>query len=157
MPISVLPCEQVIRCLLIVPFPESSLNDEAGKLFMESYSEYERRVKVWVSVHASKSLSGDGDCDRVSSGGAGKSGAGGTKGSVVKGVSGSSTASSGRVGARGAAGTGGVGADGAGGGAEKTGDGAGTGGTTSKRREEAPRKSAKDRQKEAKKRGLKRL
>ena len=30
---------QVIRCLLIVPFPESSLNDEAGKLFMESYDE----------------------------------------------------------------------------------------------------------------------
>ncbi|CAN0549041.1 unnamed protein product, partial [Ectocarpus sp. 12 AP-2014] len=38
---------QVIRCLLIVPFPESSLNDEAGRLFMESYTEYERRVKVW--------------------------------------------------------------------------------------------------------------
>ena len=35
---------QVIRCLLIVPFPESSLNDEAGKLFMESYDEYVRRV-----------------------------------------------------------------------------------------------------------------
>jgi ubiquitin-conjugating enzyme E2 S len=33
----------VIRCLLIVPFPESSLNDEAGKLFMESYDEYARR------------------------------------------------------------------------------------------------------------------
>ena len=31
---------QVIRCLLIVPFPESSLNDEAGKMFMESYDEF---------------------------------------------------------------------------------------------------------------------
>ena len=30
----------VIRCLLIVPYPESSLNDEAGKLFMDSYDEY---------------------------------------------------------------------------------------------------------------------
>jgi hypothetical protein len=43
---------QVIRCLLIVPFPESSLNDEAAKLFMESYDEYARRARVWTSVHA---------------------------------------------------------------------------------------------------------
>ena len=28
---------EVIKCLLIVPFPESSLNEEAGKLFMENY------------------------------------------------------------------------------------------------------------------------
>jgi len=41
----------VIRCLLIVPFPESSLNDEAGKLFMESYSEYARRAKLMANVH----------------------------------------------------------------------------------------------------------
>jgi len=26
---------QVVRCLLINPFPESALNEEAGKLFME--------------------------------------------------------------------------------------------------------------------------
>jgi len=42
----------VIRCLLIVPFPESSLNDEAGKLFMESYDEYARRAKLMANVHA---------------------------------------------------------------------------------------------------------
>jgi len=42
----------VIRCLLIVPFPESSLNDEAGKLFMESYEEYARRAKLMANVHA---------------------------------------------------------------------------------------------------------
>jgi len=30
---------QVIQCLLIVPFPESSLNDEAGRLFMQGYEE----------------------------------------------------------------------------------------------------------------------
>lgn len=42
----------VIRCLLIVPFPESSLNDEAGKLFMESYDEYARRARLVTSVHA---------------------------------------------------------------------------------------------------------
>lgn len=28
---------QVIKCLLIVPFPESALNEEAGKMFMEDY------------------------------------------------------------------------------------------------------------------------
>ena len=43
---------QVIRCLLIVPFPESSLNDEAGKLFMESYEEFARRAKIMTEVHA---------------------------------------------------------------------------------------------------------
>lgn len=31
---------QIIKCLLIEPFPESSLNDEAGKLFMDDYDEY---------------------------------------------------------------------------------------------------------------------
>jgi ubiquitin-conjugating enzyme E2 S len=46
---------QVIRCLLIVPFPESSLNDEAGKLFMDSYDEYAQRARLMTSVHAMKS------------------------------------------------------------------------------------------------------
>uniref|UniRef100_K3WZA4 E2 ubiquitin-conjugating enzyme n=1 Tax=Globisporangium ultimum (strain ATCC 200006 / CBS 805.95 / DAOM BR144) TaxID=431595 RepID=K3WZA4_GLOUD len=45
---------QVIRCLLIVPFPESSLNDEAGRLFMESYEEYARRARIWTNIHAPK-------------------------------------------------------------------------------------------------------
>ncbi|GMI31034.1 hypothetical protein TrRE_jg6918 [Triparma retinervis] len=48
----------VIRCLLIVPFPESSLNDEAGKLFMESYDEYARRAKLMANVHARQSKEG---------------------------------------------------------------------------------------------------
>ena len=43
----------MIRCLLIVPFPESSLNDEAGKLFMESYEEFFRRARIMTQVHAS--------------------------------------------------------------------------------------------------------
>jgi len=43
---------QVIRCLLIVPFPESSLNDEAGKLFLDSYEEFASRAKVITKVHA---------------------------------------------------------------------------------------------------------
>lgn len=41
----------VIRCLMIVPFPESSLNDEAGKLFMESYDEFSKRAKLMADVH----------------------------------------------------------------------------------------------------------
>lgn len=45
---------QVIRCLLIVPFPESSLNDEAGKLFMTSYDEYFKRAQLMTGVHALK-------------------------------------------------------------------------------------------------------
>ena len=31
---------QVIKCLLIIPFAESSLNEEAGKEFMENYDDY---------------------------------------------------------------------------------------------------------------------
>jgi ubiquitin-conjugating enzyme E2 S len=49
---------QVIRCLLIVPFPESSLNDEAGKLFMDSYEEFARRARIMTSVHASVGCDG---------------------------------------------------------------------------------------------------
>jgi ubiquitin-conjugating enzyme E2 S len=43
---------QVIRCLLIVPFPESSLNDEAGKLFMDDYEDFARRAELMTNVHA---------------------------------------------------------------------------------------------------------
>ncbi|KAL7467643.1 hypothetical protein ACHAXS_007887 [Conticribra weissflogii] len=49
----------VIRCLLIVPFPESSLNDEAGKNFMESYDEYARRARLLAGVHGLKSWSSE--------------------------------------------------------------------------------------------------
>eukprot|EP00566_Odontella_aurita_P017172 CAMPEP_0113545830 /NCGR_PEP_ID=MMETSP0015_2-20120614/11475_1 /TAXON_ID=2838 /ORGANISM="Odontella" /LENGTH=270 /DNA_ID=CAMNT_0000446231 /DNA_START=285 /DNA_END=1097 /DNA_ORIENTATION=+ /assembly_acc=CAM_ASM_000160 len=41
----------IVRCLLIVPFPESSLNDEAGKLFMDSYEEFSRRARLMADVH----------------------------------------------------------------------------------------------------------
>jgi len=41
----------VIRCLLIIPFPESSLNDEAGKFFMDSYDEYARRARLMADIH----------------------------------------------------------------------------------------------------------
>jgi ubiquitin-conjugating enzyme E2 S len=54
---------QVIRCLLIVPFPESSLNDEAGKLFMESYEEYTKRALLWTSIHARSKHAEQSKCD----------------------------------------------------------------------------------------------
>lgn len=43
---------QVIKCLLIVPFPESSLNEDAGKLFMEDYDNFVKQAKIYTSVHA---------------------------------------------------------------------------------------------------------
>mmetsp|Transcript_10351 Transcript_10351/g.30023 ORF Transcript_10351/g.30023 Transcript_10351/m.30023 type:complete len:212 (+) Transcript_10351:77-712(+) len=43
---------QVIRCLLIVPFPESALNEEAGRLFMESYADYAAHAAMINRVHA---------------------------------------------------------------------------------------------------------
>lgn len=42
----------VIRCLLIIPFPESSLNEEAGRLFMDDYEEYSRMAKLMTKIHA---------------------------------------------------------------------------------------------------------
>jgi len=53
----------VIRCLLINPFPESSLNDEAGKLFMESYDEYSKRARLMTDVHGLpySSVASEGD------------------------------------------------------------------------------------------------
>ena len=51
----------VIRCLMIVPFPESSLNDEAGKNFMESYDEYARRARLLANVHGLDAWTSVGD------------------------------------------------------------------------------------------------
>ncbi|KAK9804010.1 hypothetical protein WJX73_000540 [Symbiochloris irregularis] len=42
----------VIRCLLIEPFPESALNEEAGKLLLEDYSEYDKHARLMTSIHA---------------------------------------------------------------------------------------------------------
>lgn len=43
---------EVIRCLLIVPFPESALNEEAGKMFMEEYEEYAKHAKLITGLYA---------------------------------------------------------------------------------------------------------
>ena len=47
---------EVIKCLLIVPFPESSLNEEAGREFMESYEDFFSNAKLYTSVHAKPSM-----------------------------------------------------------------------------------------------------
>mmetsp|Transcript_37269 Transcript_37269/g.43504 ORF Transcript_37269/g.43504 Transcript_37269/m.43504 type:complete len:224 (+) Transcript_37269:51-722(+) len=47
----------VIRCLLIEPNPESALNEEAGRLLLEEYSEYVRLAKMMTSIHAPKNTS----------------------------------------------------------------------------------------------------
>ncbi|XP_057872991.1 ubiquitin-conjugating enzyme E2 22 isoform X2 [Cryptomeria japonica] len=44
----------VVRCLLIEPFPESALNEQAGKMLMENYEEYSRHARFYTSIHAMK-------------------------------------------------------------------------------------------------------
>jgi hypothetical protein len=43
---------KIIHCLLINPFPESALNEEAGKIFMDNYDQYFRRAKIFNDIHA---------------------------------------------------------------------------------------------------------
>jgi len=44
-----------IKCLLIVPNPESALNEEAGKLLLEQYDSYCERAKLYTEIHAKAS------------------------------------------------------------------------------------------------------
>jgi ubiquitin-conjugating enzyme E2 S len=43
---------EVIKCLLIVPFPESSLNEEAGREFMHDYESFCQHAQVYTEIHA---------------------------------------------------------------------------------------------------------
>ena len=43
---------EVVKCLLIVPFPESALNEQAGKMFMEDYESYFKHAKLLTELHA---------------------------------------------------------------------------------------------------------
>ena len=43
---------QVIKCLLIIPFPQSALNEEAGKLFMEDYEAFFKHAKMFTTIYA---------------------------------------------------------------------------------------------------------
>ncbi|XP_062111840.1 ubiquitin-conjugating enzyme E2 22 [Humulus lupulus] len=42
----------VVRCLLIEPFPESALNEQAGKMLLENYDEYARLARLYTGIHA---------------------------------------------------------------------------------------------------------
>jgi ubiquitin-conjugating enzyme E2 S len=41
-----------VKCLLIVPNPESALNEEAGRLLLERYEDYARKAQLMTSIHA---------------------------------------------------------------------------------------------------------
>ena len=43
---------QTVKCLLIVPNPESALNEEAGKLLLEKYDDYSKRAQLFTDIHA---------------------------------------------------------------------------------------------------------
>lgn len=45
----------VIRCLLIVPNPDSALNEEAGKLLNEGYESFAKRAAMFTKIHAQPS------------------------------------------------------------------------------------------------------
>jgi ubiquitin-conjugating enzyme E2 S len=41
-----------VRCLLICPFAESALNEEAGKLLLESYDDYVKHATMFTQIYA---------------------------------------------------------------------------------------------------------
>ncbi|XP_065659109.1 ubiquitin-conjugating enzyme E2 S isoform X2 [Hydra vulgaris] len=41
-----------VKCLLIYPNPESALNEEAGKLLLEQYTEYSKQAKMITEIYA---------------------------------------------------------------------------------------------------------
>ncbi|XP_052173766.1 ubiquitin-conjugating enzyme E2 22-like [Diospyros lotus] len=42
----------VVWCLLIEPYPESALNEQAGKMLLENYEEYARHARLYTGIHA---------------------------------------------------------------------------------------------------------
>ncbi|KAI8640815.1 ubiquitin-conjugating enzyme E2 S [Parasitella parasitica] len=46
-----------IKCLLIVPNPESALNEEAGRLLLEQYEDYAKRARLYTSIQATSGKS----------------------------------------------------------------------------------------------------
>ncbi|XP_037938876.1 ubiquitin-conjugating enzyme E2 S [Teleopsis dalmanni] len=52
-----------IKCLLIVPNPESALNEEAGKLLLERYDDYSQRAKMMTEIHAQFTKNGEAKDD----------------------------------------------------------------------------------------------
>lgn len=45
----------VIRCLLIEPNAESALNEEAGKLLLESFDDFAKKARLLTDIHAKRS------------------------------------------------------------------------------------------------------
>jgi len=45
-----------VKCLLIVPNPESALNEEAGKLLLERYEDYAKHARLMTTIHAKKPI-----------------------------------------------------------------------------------------------------
>lgn len=56
---------QTIKCLLIVPNPESALNEEAGKLLLENYDDYFQRAKMMTEIHARHCYKSDQQLDEA--------------------------------------------------------------------------------------------
>lgn len=46
---------KTVKCLMIVPNPESSLNEDASRLMLENYEDYCKHAKLFTSIHAQKS------------------------------------------------------------------------------------------------------
>jgi len=67
---------QVIRCLLINPFPESALNEDAAKLFMEEYEEYAKQARLLCEIHARPKLTDRGNVNAAEAEGGGASSSG---------------------------------------------------------------------------------
>jgi ubiquitin-conjugating enzyme E2 S len=55
---------QVIKCLLIIPFPQSALNEEAGKLFMEDYNQFFKIAQMFTAIHAKPNKTKEDEYDK---------------------------------------------------------------------------------------------
>lgn len=82
----------VVRCLLIAPFPESALNEEAAKMLLEQYDEYFRRAKLMTSIHAAPRAAAQqrGEAAAAAAGGAAGGAAPGGAGAGATGAEGGS-------------------------------------------------------------------
>jgi ubiquitin-conjugating enzyme E2 S len=50
-----------VKCLLIVPNPESALNEEAGKMLLERYEDYCSRARLFTDLYAKQARSSRAD------------------------------------------------------------------------------------------------
>ena len=55
----------VVRCLLIEPFPESALNEEASSLLLDDYEEYAKNARLMTSIHAAPKTLKETDSNRM--------------------------------------------------------------------------------------------